>query len=256
MRVGRCLGRSTVSEFRGGGEGIPTQAIHSKTPSPSAGHLRQTSSATPTRATMDLNVALMRTAVAHFLENSPLVEKGTDKYALMEELQYALDRYFEENAVALQIADPHELHAALEMEGYQLMYSGVTQSFLGDAGKTGLVVKGFSLNIVDEEEEDDEEDDDDEDTDEEEEDDEDTDEEEEETDEDEEETDEEEDEDEDDIAVLRKLVESGEGEEGEGEDDDEEEEEEEEEKPRKKKKQSSASSSSRHHKRSHRSKRR
>jgi hypothetical protein len=101
----------------------------------------------------DLSVALMRTALTHFVDHSEYVEKGTDKYAFVDDLHYALEQYFEENAVPLHVTDIHLLHSALELEGYNLMYSGVSTSVIQDPNRTGLVLRGFALNLPDEEEE-------------------------------------------------------------------------------------------------------
>jgi hypothetical protein len=103
---------------------------------------------------MDLAVALMRTTLTHFLDHSEFVEKGTDKYAFVDDLHYALEQYFDENAVPMHITDIHILHSALELEGYNLMYSGVSSSVVQDPNRTGLVIRGFELNLPEEEEED------------------------------------------------------------------------------------------------------
>jgi hypothetical protein len=100
----------------------------------------------------DLSVALMRTALTHFVDHSEYVEKGTDKYAFVDDLHYAIEQYFEENAVPLHVTDIHQLHSALELEGYNLMYSGVSSSVIQDPNRTGLVLRGFALNLPDEEE--------------------------------------------------------------------------------------------------------
>jgi hypothetical protein len=151
-------------------------------------------------AAVELNIALVRTALVHFIEHSGAVQKASDAYAFVDDLQYALDRYFEENGVALQISEAHELHKALELEGYVLMYSGVTSSYVNDPSKTGLVVRGFSVQVPEESSDDEDE--------------EDSDEEEEETDDEEEGDDEEEEEEE-----LVEEAEEGEGEEEELDED-------------------------------------
>lgn len=138
---------------------------------------------------LELNVAMMRTALVHFIEHSGAVDKGTDLYAFVDDLHFALDHYFEANNIAMQITDQHELHKALELEGYAIMYSGISNSYVNDPDKTGLVVRGFSVQVPEEEEEEDEDSDD--------EDEEEDSEEEDSDDEDEEEDSEEEDEDED-----------------------------------------------------------
>lgn len=102
---------------------------------------------------MDLAVALMRTTLTHFLDHSEFAEKGTDKYAFVDDLHYALEQYFDENAVPMHITDIHILHSALELEGYNLMYSGVSSSVVQDPNRTGLVIRGFELNLPEEEEE-------------------------------------------------------------------------------------------------------
>jgi flagellar biosynthesis GTPase FlhF len=161
---------------------------------------------------VELNIALVRTALIHFIDHSGAVEKGSDLYAFVDDLRYALDKYFEEHGVALQIAEAHELHKALELQGYSLMYSGVTSSYVNDPDKTGLVVRGFSVTVPEEssEEEEEEEEDDEE---EEEEDDEEEEEEEEEEDGDEEEEEAEEEELDEDEVVLQELVEQAKAEE-------------------------------------------
>jgi hypothetical protein len=105
---------------------------------------------------MDLSVALMRTALTHYIEHSEFVEKGTDKFAFVDDLHYALEQYFDDNACPMHITDIHELHSALELEGYQLMYSGVSSSVIHDPKRTGLVIRGFELNLPEEDEEDEE----------------------------------------------------------------------------------------------------
>jgi hypothetical protein len=156
-------------------------------------------------ATMELNTIILRTALKHFVENSPLVEAGQDKYAFVDDLHFTLERYFEEQETNITISDPHELHKALEMEGYTILYSGVLQSYVNDPERSGLVVRGFSVQVpeIPEEEDDEDEEEYDEDDEDEDEDDEDEDEydEDDEDDEDEEEYDEDENEDEDDEDV-------------------------------------------------------
>lgn len=109
---------------------------------------------------MDLAVALMRTTLTHFIDHSELVVKGTDKYAFVDDLHYALEQYFDENGVPMHITDIHILHSALELEGYNMMYTGVSSSIVQDPNRTGLVIRGFELNLPEEEEEDEEEDED------------------------------------------------------------------------------------------------
>lgn len=113
----------------------------------------------------DLNIALMKTALSHFIQHAENVKKSTEAYTFVDDLHFALDRYFEENAVALQITDTHDLHAALELCGYKIMYSGVSTSIVNDPSRSGLVVHGFEIDMSayegDEEEEDEDDDDED-----------------------------------------------------------------------------------------------
>ena len=112
----------------------------------------------------DLNTSLMKTALSHFIQHAENVSKGTDEYTFVDDLHFALDRYFEEHAVALQITDTHDLHAALELCGYKIMYSGVSTSVVNDPTRSGLVVHGFGIDMSiyegdeDDEEEEEEED--------------------------------------------------------------------------------------------------
>ena len=92
----------------------------------------------------DLSIILARTNLRHFLKHGDRVRRGTEQFCFVEDLYDAIQHHNATQEVSYACST-HSFRAALELEGFQIMYSGITSSITGSARRTGLIVLGVGL---------------------------------------------------------------------------------------------------------------
>lgn len=92
----------------------------------------------------DLSIILARTNLRHFLKHGDRVRRGTEQFCFVEDLYDAIQHHNATHEVSYACST-HSFRAALELEGFQIMYSGITSSITGSARRTGLIVLGVGL---------------------------------------------------------------------------------------------------------------